>query len=157
SGGDVDWHFFQAQADGRFIASIAYDYGPRFIDDDRLAEAELGDRAGHRLDGLVVVAWGVGVRSDVRNVAHFDVHRTYLRKISGQPLGRGATQPTNQPTNLSARLTSVPTRWVCVGHRKKPRISGPKPGLSAVRNVQRTRARPGGFGAAFVAFVGAFN
>src|SRR5690349_7046308 len=53
---------------------MAHDNDVLLVHDDRLAEAELPNRGGHRIDGGVIHTGIIFIRFDGAKRAHFDVH-----------------------------------------------------------------------------------
>jgi len=62
---------------------MAYDHHHLFVDDDRLAKAELGDRRLHRVDGRGVVAGIAGIGDQLLDRHVGDDHGV-LREKSGK-------------------------------------------------------------------------
>jgi hypothetical protein len=48
------------------------------VNDDRLAEAELAERSGDRVDSLIVEPWVLLVGFDIRQRTKFDLHDDHL-------------------------------------------------------------------------------
>lgn len=73
-GGRVDGHLFEPELLGRLVAGVADDDDAVGVHDNRLAEAELADGGGDRLDRLVVETRVARVGADVGELAEFDLH-----------------------------------------------------------------------------------
>ncbi len=77
--GDVDRHLRQPELLGRLEPRVARDDDALFIDDDRLAEAELPQALGDGLDRALVLAGVLLVRRDGLDRTQFNVHGRSFR------------------------------------------------------------------------------
>src|SRR5690606_29542108 len=76
--GDVDRNLLQAQLLRGLPAGVPADDNTVGVDDNRLTKTELTERGRDSVDSIIVDAWVLVVRGDIRQRAKFDLHDDLL-------------------------------------------------------------------------------